>query len=144
MTHTSRATRSFAAIATAIAALGISACGSDDDYKNLERPPSPILITGLIGPKAVSVSPDEFGAGPIEIVLTNQTSATHQVTVETAGRSAGIRQDTGPINPGETARLKIDVDPGDYEVKVDGDDIRPAELKVGAERESAQNELLQP
>lgn len=144
MRHINRTSRSFAAAAVAAASLVVAGCGSDSDYKNENRPPSPILITGLIGPKSVSISPAEFGAGPIEIVLTNQTDAAQQVTIETAGRSAGIRQSTGPINPSETARLKVDVDPGEYEVAVAGDDIEPATLDVGPPRESAQNDLLQP
>lgn len=139
-----RAKRSCTAAAAAVALFAVSGCGGDDDYANLERPPSPILITGLIGQDEVSISPNEFGAGPIELVLTNQTGATHQITLETAGRSAGIRQSTGPINPSETARLKVNVEPGEYEVAVDGSDIDAATLKVGPQRESAQNELLQP
>lgn len=130
--------------ATAVAIIVATGCGGNDDYKNEKRPPSPILVTGLIGPKSVSISPSEFGAGPIEIVLTNQTDASQQVTIETSGRSAGIRQQTGPINPSETARLKVDVAPGKYDVAVAGNDIKPAKITVGPKRESAQNELLQP
>ena len=36
------------------------------------------------------------------------------------------------------------MDEGTYSVHVDGDGIEGATLRVGAERESAQNDLLQP
>jgi len=56
----------------------------------------------------------------------------------------GIKQVTAPISPQDTATLKVDVKPGSYSVHVAGDAIRAARLKVGPERESAQNDLLQP
>jgi len=43
-----------------------------------------------------------------------------------------------------TASLKADLNPGSYQVHVKGGGIRPASVTVGRERESAQNELLQP
>jgi hypothetical protein len=69
------------------------------------------------------------------------------VTLESAGAAGtgpGIKQVTAPISPQDTATLKVDVKPGRYSVHVAGDVIRAARLKVGPERESAQNDLLQP
>jgi hypothetical protein len=51
---------------------------------------------------------------------------------------------TAPISPRDTATLKADVDPGRYSVHVAGDAIAAAALRVGPERKSAQNDLLQP
>ncbi len=138
--------RRIAALATAGAALLAAGCGGDDEgYANDPRPPSPIVLTASIGQNEVSVSPDEFGAGPVSLVITNQTSAAQQITFETAGSEAGFTQQTGPINPGDTATLKADIArPGKVTVKVQGDGIRPAELEVGKQRASAQDELLQP
>ena len=78
------------------------------------------------------------------LVITNQTSAAQAITFETVGGGAGFTQQTGPLNPGDTATLKADVPPGKVTVKVQGDGIDPALLTVGAQRGSAQNELLQP
>ena len=64
--------------------------------------------------------------------------------METAGGSAGFRQQTGPINPGDTATLKAEVGKGKVTVRVQGDGIAPADITVGKKRPSAQDELLQP
>lgn len=122
----------------------LTGCGSDDDYANEPRPPAPIQIGAVIGTKSVSVSPSSFGAGPVILTITNQTGRAQQVTFESAGRGAGFTQQTGPINPNDTATIKADVPTGDAVVKVAGDVIRAASVKVGAERPSAQDELLQP
>lgn len=132
------------------AALGTSAtlvaagCGSSNDYKNEPRPPAPILVTASIDDNGVSVSPSTFGAGPVSLVITNQSAAAQQVTFESAGSSAGFTQQTGPINPRDTATLKANIPEGDAVVKVDGSTIKPAKITVGSERPSAQNDLLQP
>lgn len=131
-----------------VAVLAVGGCGSSSaDYKNAPRPPSPIVITGYISDQAVSVSPTTLGAGPISLIVTNQTATAQRVTLETAGATGsgpGFRQVTAPISPRDTATLKVDVKPGRYSVHVGEDAIRAARLRVGPERESAQNDLLQP
>ncbi len=133
-----------------VAALGISAtlaaagCGSSDDYKNKPRPPAPILVTAYISDEGVSVSPSKFGAGPVNLVITNQSAAAQQITFESAGSDVGFTQQTGPINPRDTATLKANIPEGAAVVKVDGSAIKPAKITVGSERASAQNDLLQP
>ena len=119
-------------------------CGSDSSYSNESRPPAPIVLGAAIGKDRVTVSPRRFGAGPVTLVITNQTDAAQQVTFETAGSGAGVRQQTGPINPQDTATLKATLKPGGVTVRVQGDGIAPATLTVGRERPSAQNDLLQP
>ncbi len=136
--------RTAAALLTAATGLLATGCGSDeDDYANDPRPPSPIVLTASIGKGEVSVSPRRFGAGPVNLVITNQTSAPQEITFAGSGGNA-FRQQTGPINPGDTATLKADVPRGRLTVRVQSDAIDPARLNVGAERRSAQNELLQP
>jgi hypothetical protein len=150
MERTHRATRrSCVAVAAAIGLLvPASGCGGEeDDYANDPRPPSTIMISARIGDDKISVSPREFGAGPVELIVSNQTEEAQELTLETdeiGGDAPGIEQNSGPINPGDAARLKVDLRSGTYKVAVDGDGIAPAELSVGDERESAQNELLQP
>jgi hypothetical protein len=130
------------------AVLALGSCGSSSgDYKNDPRPPGPIVITGYVDDQHVSVSPRTLGAGPISLIVTNQTSAAQRVTLESAdatGSGPGLKQVTAPISPRDTATLKADVKPGRYTVHVAGDAIRAARLQVGPERASAQNDLLQP
>jgi hypothetical protein len=128
------------ALATAL----VSGCGSDTSYKNEPRPPAPIVITASINKNAVAVSPKRFGAGPITLIVTNQTGASQQLTVEINNGQAGFKGRTGPINPRDTGQLKAELGRGTYSVHVDGNAIRPARLTVGRERASAQNDLLQP
>lgn len=128
--------------------LAVSGCGSDNNYANEPRPPSPITVTASISGQRVSVSPTPIGAGPITLVVTNQTDRSRELVLESddaAGSGkAGIRQQTGPINPQGTASLKANLETGTYAVRVKGDSIRAGRLEVGRERASAQNELLQP
>jgi hypothetical protein len=132
------------AVAAVVAVVG---CGASSDYKNDPRPPSPIVLTASIDNQRVSVSPRSFGAGPISLIVTNQTDTAQRVTLESAdkaGSGPGLKQETAPISPRDTATLKADVKPGRYTVHVGGDGIRAARLQVGPERASAQNDLLQP
>lgn len=129
----------------AFAAMLVAGCGTSTDYKNTPRPAAPIVVTASISNKAVSVSPKKFGAGPITLIVTNQTSASQQLTLEIDTGNPGFKGKTGPINPRDTGELKANLDaPGTYSVHVDGGSIKPARVTVGAKRPSAQNDLLQP
>jgi hypothetical protein len=135
--------------ATAALAAGVllAACGGSANYNNDPRPPSPIVVTASVNDQRVSVSPRTFGAGPISLIVTNLTGAAQRVTLESnfrPGRGPGLRQETAPISPRDTATLSADVGPGRYLVHVRGDAISAARLRVGASRPSAQNDLLQP
>ena len=140
-------------VRTVSAAIGavvlVAGCGSDTSYKNNPRPPSPITVTASISDKAVSVSPSRFGAGPITLVVTNQTGRSRELVLRSeqqagSGKTGLAAQDTGPINPQGTASLKADLRQGSYSVRVRDGAVRPASLTVGRPRKSAQNELLQP
>jgi hypothetical protein len=144
-----RTTRSGAmALPSAIAAaIVLAGCGDTADSRTDPRPPAPIVLTASISDQRVSVSPRNFGAGPISLIVTNQTKTAQRVTLESvdaAGQGPGLKQETAPINPRDTATLEADVDPGRYSVHVAGDAIVAAALRVGPERKSAQNDLLQP
>ncbi len=129
-----------------IAAALLTGCGGgDDDYANNPRPPAPINVTAAITDRGISVSPTEFGAGPVVFIIANQTDEATKVTLESdTSEGPGIKQTTSPINPDGTATLKVDMKTGEYEVRVDGGEIKGTALSVGASRESAQDELLQP
>jgi hypothetical protein len=125
--------------------MAVAGCGSDSSYKNDPRPPTTIVIAAAILPDKVSVSPAEFGAGPISLTVANETDASQRVSiVKRVNGQPQANEQTGPINPHDTATLKANVDPGEYEIRVEGQSIAPAKVTVGAARESAQNELLQP
>jgi hypothetical protein len=133
----------------AVAPLALLGCGGDDQtYENRDRPAAPIQVTAYVAKDKVSVSPGTFGAGPITLIVTNHTDRSQQVTLETSdspGSSrAGVRQETGPINPRDTATIQADVRQGAYTVHVSGGDIRAAKIAVGAARPSAQQDLLLP
>jgi hypothetical protein len=66
----------------ALGALTVGCGGSD--FKNKPRPPVPIQLTGVITDKNVTVSPARFGAGPVTLTISNQTQASHTVTLEGA------------------------------------------------------------
>ena len=128
-----------------VAVAGVSACGADNaSYKNEPRPPAPINVTAAITNSQIKVSPQRFGAGPIVLIISNQSSDAQAVTFETGGGEAGIRQTTSAINPAGTAQLQITVAQGTYDVSVEDHRITPARLRVGKSRPSAQNALLQP
>jgi hypothetical protein len=136
------------AAATAIAgafALPAAACGTTEQRKNEPRPPARIVVTGSISPDRVSISPRRFGAGPVSLIVANLTDTPQQVTLETTDRrKPGVRQETAPINPRDTAELRADLSTGRYLVKVSGGGIASATIRVGRRRRSAQNDLLQP
>lgn len=123
----------------------VAGCGSSGRYANEPRPPTPIVVTAAVLPDKVSVSPKRFGAGPVSLVVTNQTDTSQRVAVvrQVNGQSQRLEQ-TAPINPRDTASLKADVGRGDYLIRVANDGIAPARVSVGAPRPSAQNKLLQP
>ena len=129
-------------------ALPITAgCAGGGDYANEPRPPAPINVTAAITDSRVSVSPQRFGAGPIVLIVSNQSSSAQKVifqTDELGGAEPGRKFDTTPINPRGTASLKVDVREGDWKLSTDDSAIRAAAVTVGRERRSAQDDLLQP
>lgn len=143
-----RVLRGAVATATGASLFATAACGGEDNgYANKPRPPAPIIISASIGKDRVSVSPRKFGAGPVTLIVTNQTERAQELTLETeeiGGSAPGLRQNSGPINPGDTASLMADLRRGTYRVGVDGAQISATRLRVGAARPSSQNQLLQP
>jgi hypothetical protein len=138
--------RSALRISAVAAVVAVAGCGSSGSYKNDPRPPAPLVITAAILPDKVSVSPSHFGAGPVSLVVANETGASQQIKIvqQVNGQTRELPDQTGPINPHDTASLKANIDQGDYLVKVVSAGIKPAKVSVGPTRASAQNQLLQP
>ena len=136
-----------AAVGACAVAVLAAGCGSTATYHNTPKPPAPIVVSASINDQQISVSPHRFGAGPITLVITNQSSAAQQVTLETSDTRNGPGEkavQTGPISPRETASVQTKVDPGTYALHVGGSGVKAAQVVVGRLRKSAQNDLLQP
>jgi hypothetical protein len=128
-------------------ALAFTGCAADErERSERERPPSPIVVTAAVIDGRVHVSPRSFGAGPIRLIVTNQTGRAHAVTLETEDvrEGPGITRSTRPIEPRDTATLAVDVPRGAYLLHTASRKIAPARLSVGAKRPSAQSDLLLP
>ena len=139
--------RTRAGLWVALAVLPMAGCGSEADYRNDPRPPAPINITASVSSRGISVSPSSFGAGPIVVIVTNQTATSQELTFQTdelGGTRPGIAQSTEPINPQGTGQLKVNVSEGRYRVRVGNGSIPPATVTVDGRRASAQNQVLQP
>jgi hypothetical protein len=135
----------YGGIATAL--VTVAGCGGDADYANNPRPPAPINVTAAITNQRVSVSPQRFGAGPIVLIISNQSTSAQEVTFETdelGGSLPGRKFNTTPINPRGTATLKVDVRRGAWKLHTGDGGIRGAAVLVGKKRKSAQDDLLQP
>lgn len=137
-------TRSAAALLAAVLAglaLTVSACGSGSDNRNKVRPPVPINISVQLSPSRVSASPAKFGAGPITLLISNQSGASQTLTID----GPRLRQSAGPINPQDTATLKVTVGSGEFQLAADpASGLKPGRLQVGPSRPSGQNQLLLP
>jgi hypothetical protein len=144
--HTTHRARLLAFASLAVAIPFAAGCGSDNSYKNKLKPPEPINVTANVSEKRVSVSPNAFGAGPIVLIITNQTGRQQDVTLEsdTTGGKAGIQQSTQVVADGGTAQIQVDASKGSYRLSTGDDNIAPATIAVGSSRPSSQNELLQP
>jgi hypothetical protein len=125
----------------------LAGCGDEGgDYANKPRPATPINVTAAISDKKISISPKEFGAGPVVIIVSNQTGAEQTLTLQTeelGGSQPGLKQKTDPIAPRGTGTLKADVREGSYALSA-SEGPKAATLEVGPERKSAQDQLLAP
>ena len=138
---------SSAAAATAVALTAAIGCGGDDEFANEQRAPAQITLSASITPRGITVSPSRIGAGTIELLASNLTSRSQELTLRSAQRELGappIEQRTGPINPGDTASLTADLVQGTYRVTTRSDARDPATISVGTPRPGATDSVLQP
>lgn len=138
--------RMVGAISVAMLAAG---CGASSEYANSPRPPALKNVAISVSNDRVAVSPSRIGAGPVMLIVDNQSSVSRDVTLSTPEGSSSACLDadasSGPINPMGTARLSVDLVEGECLVGVRGRrGPQPARLIVGSERPSAQAELLEP
>jgi hypothetical protein len=115
-------------------------CGSED-HPNEPRPPAPIEVTARVDDKQVTVAPNSFGAGLVNVTISNQS----QDTVELTFDGERLRTSTNPIEPNGVGNIKLDLEEGEYQVSAGSEsDATPQTLRVGPERASSQNQLLLP
>ena len=135
-------------MAFALLAMGgsiFSACGGEDEFANKPRPAAPVQLTGVITDKGVTVSPDRVGAGPIVLLISNQTDEARTVTLDGGGTTDTV----GPVNPQDVAKLQQTVETGNYTVKAGSAkavarELDPATLRVGKPRKSSSDQVLLP
>lgn len=137
------------ALGAALISLAGGGCGSGDvDYANADRPPASVAITIMLDGGTVAVSPDRVGAGPVLLLIANESGRSRDVTLTAPdGADAScVAHDasSGPISPEGTARISLPLVQGTCEIGVADGALEPARLRVGAERPSAQQDLLQP
>jgi hypothetical protein len=124
----------------------LAGCGQPDYTRRPPRPPTPLQITGVITEDRVSVSPNRIGAGPIVLIVSNQDATSKTLVLE--GESK--RERVGPINPQDTATITANVQQGRYTLRAGSDRaapsqmVKPAEIVVGRERPTGEDDLLRP
>ena len=131
------------AIVAALAAFALiaSGCGSDDEARSEQRPPVPVNVSVHIGAERVTASPAEIGAGPVTLLVSNQSGASQTLTVD----GPRLQRTAGPIPSKDTATVKATMQQGDFTLSAEESaGLAPATLTVGPPRPSAQNELLLP
>ena len=103
-------------------------------------------MTAAVSTKKISISPKTFGAGPIVLIISNQTGDKQKLTLQTSelgGSKPGLKATSNTIGAHDTGTMQVDVREGDYELSTSGG-VKAARFSVGKQRESAQTDLLQP
>ena len=136
--------RGRAAALAVIIATGLASCG-DEEFKNEPREAVEVDLTGVIQSDKVTVSPAEVGAGPVVITIANQTDDPHEIFL----RGGSVDASVGPVAPTSAATIRRTLARGDYEVSVGSEaavprEIKPAKLRVGADRKSGSEDLELP
>lgn len=133
----------------------LAGCGSSSHFADRNRPPTPVNVSVYINDARVSVSPSSIGAGPLVFLVTNSASTTESVSIRPVGVGTQVKASTGPINPGTSAQVQVDLTQGDYTLDSSPSGqseaaaatdraIKPATLHIGAPRPNANNAVLQP
>lgn len=129
-----------ASLGASAAVLGVvlAGCGAKD-FPNNPRPPTPIEVSARVDSQRVQVAPDRFGAGLVNFTVANLSGAA--ITFDVTGPTKGS---TTQIQPGAPDYLRMNMKEGTYQVTASKSKIKPATIKVGPERPSSQNNLLEP
>lgn len=129
----------------AVTALAVAGCGAAH-HVNSDRPAAPLTITASINQHKVIVSPVSFGAGPIVILISNQSGRNQHVTFETnnaPGGPAGVKRSTS-IASGNAGQIQITPNPGHYLLHTAASGMHGVSLVIGRKRPTDQNQVLEP
>jgi hypothetical protein len=96
-------------------------------------------VSARVDSQRVQVAPDRFGAGLVNFTVANLSGAA--ITFDVTGPTKGS---TTQIQPGAPDYLRMNMKEGTYQVTASKSKIKPATIKVGPERPSSQNNLLEP
>ncbi len=127
-----------AAAGLVIAAVFAAGCGAED-HPNDPRPPAPEELSGKVDNQKVVVVPDALGAGLVTVTFSNQSADDVQIAFD-----GPTSAQTDEIPAGGTGSVQFQAETGEYAVEASVPTIKPAVMKIGAERPSAQNDLLLP
>jgi hypothetical protein len=116
----------------------LAGCGAKD-FANDPRPPTPIEVSARVDSQRVQIAPDRFGAGLVNMTIANLSESA--VTVDVSGPT---QASTTQIQPGTPDYLRMSMKEGTYQVTASKHNIKPATIKVGPERPSSQNKVLEP
>jgi hypothetical protein len=134
-------------VRTALVALGLSlsvfGCGRvDQDQKpSGTRPPVTAQASAAITDRDVGVSPGRLGAGPVRIVVTNQSGSSTALVLRKSSGGSVARTRTA-VAPGTAATIQADLSPGRWTLSASRG--RTTVLRVGARRGSGDDALLLP
>ena len=125
--------------------LVLGGCGGGSDFKNEPRPAVPIQLTGVITDKQVTVSPNRIGAGPIVLLIANETNQSHAVTLI----GPNVNTTVPAVNPQDSAKIQETLSQGHYTVRAGSSravahQIAPATLSIGPPRPNSSNKVLLP
>jgi hypothetical protein len=130
-----------------LATTATTACGAADERVNDLRPPTPVTMTAAIHADGIRVTPTRVGAGPVVLIVSNQSGAAQTVTFETdelAGGTGATTATSPRIAPRATGRLTLEARPGTYAVRTDDDAVAPTRIRIGPPRPSPQDRVLLP
>jgi hypothetical protein len=123
----------------------IAGCGGGSHFKDKPRPPVPVQLTGVVTDRGVQISPRRVGAGPVILIISNQTQDAHTITLEGNGRTDTV----GPVNPLGTGKLQATLTRGNYTVKAGSRQATSQQIPSGTvtvtrERQSSSGNLELP
>ena len=116
----------------------LASCGAKD-FPNNPRTAPQLEVSARVDSQRVQISPNKFGAGLVNFTVANLSGSPVRFSVTGPKKASTVE-----IQPGAPDYLKMDLSEGTYRATAGRSKIRPATIRVGPERPSAQNDVLLP